>query len=430
MRNITICIIGLGYVGLPLAAAFGRKYQTFGFDASEDRISDLKNGIDYTLELSSEELKSSKNLRFINTLNQASESNFFIVTVPTPIDEGHKPDLSYLEAASESISKYLKKGDCVVYESTTFPGCTREICVPILESGSGLKFNEDFYCGYSPERINPGDKEHRLENILKIVSGSNPDITKKIESIYSSIISAGVYVAPSIEVAEAAKVIENAQRDLNIAFVNELALIFDKFNLDTSQVLKAASTKWNFLDFKPGLVGGHCIGVDPYYLTYQAEKKGYLPEVILSGRRLNDSMAEFVANKTIKQAITLGINISQMRVAIIGLSFKENCPDIRNSKVFDIIETIRTYGIEPLIFDDWVNEKELMIKTKLKLSVATDLKNSNIFILATPHKSILDDLDSIIDQNLAEDTQNIIFDVKSVLPNKYKLYKNLKIISL
>lgn len=425
-----ICIIGLGYVGLPLAVAFGKKFETLGFDVSEERIIDLNSGIDKTLEVDTEDLKSSSNLTFTFDINDAAKCNFFIVTVPTPIDAANKPDLSYLQSASHSIGKILKRGDCVIYESTTYPGCTREFCAPILESQSGLKLNEDFYCGYSPERINPGDKTHRLENILKIVSGSNSEIATIIQNLYSQIISAGIYVASSLEVAEAAKVIENSQRDLNIAFVNELSLMFDRFGLNTSEVLDAASTKWNFLNFKPGLVGGHCIGVDPYYLTHKAETSGYLPEVILAGRRVNDSMAAFVANKSVKEAMLSGIELAKMKVSILGLSFKENCPDIRNSKVFDIISTLESWNIKPNLFDDWVDEEQLFSTHGLKLSNENDLKNTNIFILATPHETILSGIQDILDKNFQEESTIIIFDVKGALPSSYSSNPRLKVLSL
>ena len=430
MEKISICVVGLGYVGLPLAVAFGKKFETFGFDISERRINELKEFKDKTLELTSDEISLSTQLNFTDDINTCSECNYFIVTVPTPIDQNKVPDLTFLKEASLMISKIIKKGDCIIYESTTFPGCTREFCVPLLEKGSNLKFNEDFFCGYSPERINPGDKEHRLENIIKVVSGSNNEITDKISDLYKTIISAGVHIAESIEVAEAAKVIENSQRDINIAFINELSLIFEKLNLNTSDVLRAARTKWNFLDFKPGLVGGHCIGVDPYYLTYRAEKTGYIPEVILSGRRLNDSMANHVAKRTIKAALSKDYDLKEIKVCVLGITFKENCPDIRNSKALEIIDELETWGISPLIYDDWVNSSEIQKSVNLRLSKFDDLLDSDIYILATPHDSLIDQFSKSL-KKILQKKEVIIFDVKSkILDPELKNNKNLTLLSL
>lgn len=430
MEKISICVVGLGYVGLPLAVAFGKKFETFGFDISEKRIIELKELNDKTLELTSDEISLSTQLNFTDDINTCSECNYFIVTVPTPIDQNKVPDLTFLKEASLMISKIIKKGDCIIYESTTFPGCTREFCVPLLEKGSNLKFNEDFFCGYSPERINPGDKEHRLENIIKVVSGSNNEITDKISDLYKTIISAGVHIAESIEVAEAAKVIENSQRDINIAFINELSLIFEKLNLNTSDVLRAARTKWNFLDFKPGLVGGHCIGVDPYYLTYRAEETGYIPEVILSGRRLNDSMANHVAKRTIKTALSKDYDLKEIKVCVLGITFKENCPDIRNSKSLEIIDELETWGISPLIYDDWVNSSEIQKNFNLRLSKFDDLLDSDIYILATPHDSLIDQFSESL-KKILQKKEVIIFDVKSkILDPDIKNNKNLTLLSL
>ncbi|MBI3482881.1 MAG: nucleotide sugar dehydrogenase [Bacteroidetes bacterium] len=346
-----IGIIGLGYVGLPLAVEFGKIIDTVGFDINQTRIEELQRGVDRTLEVESIELNDTKHLTFSSKPNDLKSINHFIVTVPTPVDEFHVPDLRPLQSASKTVGSVLKKGDIVIYESTVYPGCTEEICVPILEKESGLIFNKDFFAGYSPERINPGDKQHRLPNIKKITSGSTPDIAEKVDHLYKKIIKAGTHKASSLKVAEAAKVIENCQRDLNIAFVNELALIFHRMGIDTHAVLEAASTKWNFLPFKPGMVGGHCIGVDPYYLTYKAESLGYHPEVILSGRKINDNMAVYIANDVIKLMAKNQLPIHGGKVLVLGLTFKENCPDIRNSKVVDLIRELSSFGTQVDIYD-------------------------------------------------------------------------------
>ncbi len=430
MDKDSICIVGLGYVGLPLAVAFGKKFKTFGFDTSQARIAELEKFDDKTLELNSDEISKSKELTFTNDITDCKNCNYFIVTVPTPIDQNNVPDLTYLKNASSMIAKVMKKGSCIIFESTTFPGCTREFCVPLLEKGSNLKFNEDFFCGYSPERINPGDKKHRLENIIKVVSGSTDEITRKISKLYQKIITAGVHVAESIEVAEAAKVIENSQRDLNIAFVNELSLIFEKLGINTSDVLKAAGTKWNFLNFEPGLVGGHCIGVDPYYLTYRAEESGYIPEVILAGRRLNDSMAKYVANKTIKVALANNLDLKKIRVCILGITFKENCPDIRNSKVFDILSELNSWGISPMVYDDWADKSKVKDVHSLELSTLDDVKNSDVFILASPHNSLLADAKNIIASS-SKQRKLIVFDVKNrIAESELRLDKNIIYLSL
>jgi UDP-N-acetyl-D-glucosamine/UDP-N-acetyl-D-galactosamine dehydrogenase len=358
LPELKIAIIGLGYVGLPLAVEFGKKVPVTGFDIHQRRIDELKAGQDHTLEVSAEELKQATRLTYTAQLEDLKECNFYIVTVPTPIDDFKQPDLTPLIKASTSIGQVLKKGDIVVYESTVYPGATEEACIPVLEQVSGLKFNQDFFAGYSPERINPGDKQHRVTNILKITSGSTPQVAEFVDQVYNLIIEAGTHKAPSIKVAEAAKVIENTQRDVNIALINELALIFNKMGIDTEDVLKAAGTKWNFLPFRPGLVGGHCIGVDPYYLTHKAQSIGYHPEIILAGRRLNDAMGAYVVTQLVKQMIKKKIQVEGSKVLVLGLSFKENCPDIRNTKIIDIINELKEYQIEVDIYDPWVDISE------------------------------------------------------------------------
>ena len=358
VEQLKIAVIGLGYVGLPLAVEFGKKKSVKGFDIHQKRIDELKKGLDHTLEVSQEELKQATKLNFTANLNDLKDCNFFIVTVPTPIDDYKQPDLTPLVKASESIAQVLKKGDVVVYESTVYPGATEEVCIPVLEKVSGLKFNQDFFAGYSPERINPGDKLHRVTNILKITSGSTHEVADFVDQVYNLIIEAGTHKAPSIKVAEAAKVIENTQRDVNIALINELALIFNKMDIDTEAVLKAAGTKWNFLPFRPGLVGGHCIGVDPYYLTHKAQSIGYHPEIILAGRRLNDSMGSYVVTQLIKAMLKKRIQVEGSKVLVLGLSFKENCPDIRNTKIVDIVNELKEYDIEADIYDPWIDVKE------------------------------------------------------------------------
>jgi UDP-N-acetyl-D-glucosamine/UDP-N-acetyl-D-galactosamine dehydrogenase len=358
LRRARIGIVGLGYVGLPLAVEFGKKYRTLGFDLKLARIKELAAGKDSTLEVNRAELKGSTHLEFTANPRDLKRCNVYIVTVPTPIDEYKRPDLTPLIKASESIGSVLSKGDVVVYESTVYPGCTEEVCVPILERVSGLKFNQDFFAGYSPERINPGDKQHRLPSIRKVTSGSTPEVATFVNELYASIITAGTHKASSIKVAEAAKVIENTQRDVNIALINELALIFNRMNIDTEEVLIAAGTKWNFLPFRPGLVGGHCIGVDPYYLTHKAQEIGYHPEMILAGRRLNDNMALYVAGEVVKLMTSKRIHVKGARILILGLTFKENCPDLRNSKVIDIIRELEKYGAKVDVYDPWIDVKE------------------------------------------------------------------------
>lgn len=358
INNIKIAVIGLGYVGLPLAVEFGKQHSVVGFDINANRIVSLKAGTDHTLEVSDEELRQATHLNFSSDIQALEYCNFFIVTVPTPIDEYKQPDLTPLISASKAIGALLKRNDIVVYESTVYPGATEEVCIPVLEKTSGLIFNQDFYAGYSPERINPGDKEHRVTNILKVTAGSTPEVADFVDEVYNLIITAGTHKAPSIKVAEAAKVIENTQRDVNIALINELAVIFNKMNIDTEAVLTAAGTKWNFLPFRPGLVGGHCIGVDPYYLTHKAQAIGYNPEIILAGRRLNDSMGEYVVTQLVKTMIKKRIQVEGAKVLILGLSFKENCPDVRNTKVIDIVHELQEYNIAVNVLDPWVNVSE------------------------------------------------------------------------
>lgn len=358
LKEIKLAIIGLGYVGLPLAVAFSSKYNVLGFDISKKRIQDLKEGNDFTLEVSSEELKDATQLRFSSDLEELKTANVYIVTVPTPIDAHKQPDLTPLIKASETLGRVISKGDIIIYESTVYPGATEEDCIPVVEKVSELIFNKDFFAGYSPERINPGDKEHKVTSIKKVTSGSTPEIAELIDQLYASVITAGTYKASSIKVAEAAKVIENTQRDLNIALINELAIIFNKMGIDTEEVLKAAGTKWNFLPFRPGLVGGHCIGVDPYYLTHKAASIGYHPEVILAGRRINDSMAAYVASQLVKALIKQRIQVEGANVLIMGLTFKENCPDLRNTKVVDIISELREYNINIDVYDPWISVDE------------------------------------------------------------------------
>lgn len=413
MNNHTIAVIGLGYVGLPLAVEFGKHFNTFGFDIHQTRIDELKKGFDRTLESNEESILSAKNLVFTNQLQDLKAANIFIVTVPTPIDKNNKPDLSPLISASSSVGQVLKKGDIVIYESTVYPGCTEDDCVPVLEKFSGLKFNEDFYCGYSPERIVPGDKERTLTKIKKITSGSTPAIAETVDQLYKKIIVAGTYKAASMKVAEAAKVIENCQRDLNISFVNELALIFDRMNIDTTEVLEAAGTKFNFLPFKPGLVGGHCISVDPYYLTTKAESLGYYPEVIHSGRRINDNMGEFIANKVVKLMIQKNLVVKGAHVLVMGITFKENCPDLRNSKVIDVIAELKEFGIQVDIYDPQADKEE--VNHEYGLSLIDNLVNNHYqaVIHAVSHK----EFQTVNIKNLLSEN-GVIYDVKSVLPKE------------
>ena len=419
--NIKITIIGLGYVGLPLARLFATKYSVVGFDINLKRISELNSGLDNTLEISENLLKSvlkieknDKNGLFCtNDINDIQDCNYYIVTVPTPVNSNNRADLTPLYKASETVAKVLKKGDIVIYESTVYPGVTEDECVPILEKNSGLKFNIDFFAGYSPERINPGDKEHTVDKILKVTSGSTPEIGIKVNDLYKSIITAGTYLAPTIKVAEAAKVIENSQRDINIAFVNELAKIFNLLEIDTHAVLEAAGTKWNFLPFKPGLVGGHCIGVDPYYLAQKAQEVGYNPEIILAGRRLNDSMGEYVASQIVKLMIKKGINIKGTNLLMLGITFKENCPDVRNTKIVDVVKCIADYGVNVTIFDPWANPIE--VKKEYNLENFTNLPNKRFdaIVLGVAHQEFLD-----LDFERLKTENSVIYDVKGILKEK------------
>lgn len=405
----SIAVIGLGYVGFPLAVEFGKLYPTLGFDIDQARIAELQRGFDRTQEVSEAQLATSLSLRFSSQAEDLRACNTFIVTVPTPIDHFKKPDLSPLIKASEMIGRVLKKGDVVIYESTVYPGCTEEDCVPVLEKHSGLVFNQDFFCGYSPERINPGDKVNTLTKIKKVTSGSTPEVAEQVDALYRSIIQAGTHKASSIKVAEASKAIENAQRDVNISFVNELALIFDRMGIDTTEVLEAAGTKWNFLNFKPGLVGGHCIGVDPYYLLHKSESLGYYPQVILSGRRVNDNMGIFVANKLVKLMIQKGKKIGGARTLMLGITFKENCPDIRNSRVVDIYKELIDFGMEVDVYDPWANSEEVEKEHGISL-VETLGEDYDAIVLTVAHGEFLG---LPFDKLKARD--GIIFDIKSVL---------------
>jgi UDP-N-acetyl-D-galactosamine dehydrogenase len=386
LKDMTIAVVGLGYVGLPLAVEFGKKFDTIGFDINSNRINELSSGVDHTLEVSAQELKSATLLKFSADIEQLRHATVFIVTVPTPIDEHRQPDLTPLIKASETIGKVIKKGDVVVYESTVYPGATEEDCIPVIERVSGLTFNTDFFAGYSPERINPGDKEHRVTTIKKVTSGSTAEIAEFVDQLYRSIITAGTHKASSIKVAEAAKVIENTQRDLNIALINELAVIFNKLNIDTEEVLLAAGTKWNFLPFRPGLVGGHCIGVDPYYLTHKAEAIGYHPEVILAGRRINDSMGRYVVSQLVKAMIARRVHVNGAKVLVLGLTFKENCPDVRNTKVVDIVTELKEYGMEADVYDPWVDPEEAQQEYGITPVAAPKSGEYDAVIIAVAHQ--------------------------------------------
>ena len=426
-NNHTISVIGLGYVGLPLARLFATKYPVVGFDINHTRVEELREGKDLTREVEEDLLKSvlknensAGNGLFVSgELRDIEHSNIYIITVPTPVDKNNRPDLTPLYKASETVGKVLKKGDIVIYESTVYPGATEEECIPVLERVSGLKFNQDFFAGYSPERINPGDKRHTVEKILKVTSGSTPEIGKIVDELYRSVIAAGTHLAPTIKVAEAAKVIENSQRDINIAFVNELAKIFNLMNIDTHAVLEAAGTKWNFLPFKPGLVGGHCIGVDPYYLAQKAQEFGYHPEIILAGRRLNDSMGEYVASQIVKALIKKKIKVGETRLLMLGITFKENCPDVRNTKIVDVVESLRDYGISVTIYDPWANPAE--VKHEYGLDCVNDLSavhgsnipesgNFDAIVLAVAHQEFLD-----LDLKPLKKENSVVYDVKGIL---------------
>lgn len=413
IEDVKLAVVGLGYVGLPLAVEFGKRRPVLGFDINTRRIDELLEGQDHTLEVESEELARATQLRFTADAEALAEANVFIVTVPTPIDQYKQPDLTPLIRASETIGRVLKRGDIVIYESTVYPGATEEVCVPVLARVSGLRYNEDFYAGYSPERINPGDKEHRVANIRKVTSGSTPEVADLIDRLYAEIIVAGTHKAPSIKVAEAAKVIENTQRDVNIALINELALIFNKLDIDTQAVLEAAGTKWNFLPFRPGLVGGHCIGVDPYYLTHKAQSIGYHPEIILAGRRLNDGMGSYVVSQLIKAMTKRRIQVQGSRVLVMGLAFKENCPDLRNTRVVDIVRELGEYNIEVDVYDPWVQPDEAMQEYGIR-PVAEPLKGAyDGIVLAVAHQQFKDmGRDAI--RGLGKE-QHVLYDLKYVL---------------
>ncbi|MGC4129435.1 MAG: nucleotide sugar dehydrogenase [Bergeyella sp.] len=422
-QSLKISVIGLGYVGLPLARLFSTKYPVVGFDINEKRIAELNSGKDETLEVSDDLLKSalvSENPKFgetglfcSNKLDDISDSNIYVVTVPTPVDKNNRPDLTPLYKSSETVGKVLKKGDIVIYESTVYPGVTEEECIPVLEKVSGLKFNEDFFAGYSPERINPGDKLHTVEKILKVTSGSTPEIGKIVDNLYKSVIEAGTHLAPTIKVAEAAKVIENSQRDINIAFVNELAKIFNLMNIDTHDVLEAAGTKWNFLPFKPGLVGGHCIGVDPYYLAQKAQEFGYHPEIILAGRRMNDSMGQYVAGEVVKLMLHKDLKVKNSKVLVLGFTFKENCPDVRNTKVVDVVSNLKEYGTDVTIFDPWANPAEVQHEYGITTVTTLPDEKYDAVVLAVSHNEFKNiDIQNILNTN------GIIYDVKGVLEEK------------
>lgn len=416
MNKTKIAIIGLGYVGLPLARLFATKYPVVGFDINKKRVDELISGIDHTLEVEANILQSvlkkqtndDIGLVCSYNLDDIKDCNYYIVTVPTPVDKNNRPDLTPLYKASETVGKVLKKGDIVIYESTVYPGATEEDCIPVVEKTSGMKYNVDFFAGYSPERINPGDKEHTVEKIKKVTSGSTPEIGEKVNTLYSSVILAGTHLTPTIRVAEAAKVIENSQRDINIAFVNELKKIFDKMNIDTNAVLEAAGTKWNFLPFKPGLVGGHCIGVDPYYLAQKAQEYGYHPEIILAGRRMNDSMGEYVASEVVKKMIKQGIQVKGSNILVLGITFKENCPDVRNTKVVDVIRELKEYDTNVTIFDPWANQEE--VKHGYGLDILTEMPKGKFdaVVLAVAHREF---------RNLNIDSlkKGIIYDIKGIL---------------
>lgn len=414
LSDAKIAIIGLGYVGLPLAVEFGKKYQTLGFDINQARIDELKSGTDNTLEVSDEELSATKELSFSCTVEELKNSNIYIITVPTPIDEHKQPDLTPLVKASEMLGKVVNKGDILIYESTVYPGATEETCIPAVEQVSGLVFNQDFYAGYSPERINPGDKEHRVTNILKVTSGSTPEVATIVDELYRSIIIAGTHKASSIKVAEAAKVIENTQRDVNIALINELSIIFNKLDIDTLEVLEAAGTKWNFLPFRPGLVGGHCIGVDPYYLTHKAQSVGYHPEMILAGRRLNDGMGAYVVSQLVKNMLHKRIQVEDANVLVMGLTFKENCPDLRNTKIVDVVSELKEYNMNVDITDPWCSSEQAEHEYGLSLVEEPKLNSYDAIILAVSHnefKALGVDKIRALGKN-----SHVLYDLKYVLP--------------
>ena len=418
MKNIKICVVGLGYVGLPLAVAFAEKFKVIGFDVNSNRAEELDNGHDKTLEINDKELKSvKKNIVYSSDIAEAKDCNIYIVTVPTPIDRANRPDLSPLIKSSNSIGTVLEKGDIVIYESTVYPGVTEEICVPELENSSGLIYNKDFYCGYSPERINPGDKNHTVKKILKVTSGSTIEIADIIDNLYNQVITAGTYKASSIKVAEASKVIENTQRDVNIALINELALIFDQMCIDTNEVIDAAASKWNFINLKPGLVGGHCIGVDPYYLTFKAEELGYKPDLILASRQINNGMSKYIADQTIKQMNKAGKEVKNSNILVLGVTFKEDCPDMRNTKVVDIIEELKNFGANVDVYDPWVNptEEKKWYRHGIISNPVDNDKKYDAIVVAVAHKKFKE-YTSKTYSNLSNDNE-VIIDIKNIVPN-------------
>jgi UDP-N-acetyl-D-glucosamine/UDP-N-acetyl-D-galactosamine dehydrogenase len=420
-ENIKIAIIGLGYVGLPLARLFATKFPVVGFDINQSRVDELRKGVDSTLEVENDILQAclvneplKRNGLYCSTdLQDIKDCNYYIITVPTPVDKNNRPDLTPLYKSSKTVGNVLKKGDIVIYESTVYPGVTEDECIPVLEKISGLKFNQDFFAGYSPERINPGDKEHTVEKILKVTSGSTPEIGKKVDELYSRVITAGTHLAPTIKVAEAAKVIENSQRDINIAFVNELAKIFNMMDIDTQDVLKAAGTKWNFLPFKPGLVGGHCIGVDPYYLAQKAQELGYHPEIILAGRRMNDSMGQYVAGEVVKLMLKNDLKVKAANVLVMGITFKEDCPDVRNTKVVDVVKNLKDYGVNITIYDPLANPYEVMHEYGLKTTKTLPTEKFESIVLAVAHKEFL-----TMDLSSLKAPKAVVYDVKGVLEDK------------
>ena len=413
-----IAIIGLGYVGLPLAVEFGKYRPVLGFDINQQRIAELQSGQDHTLECSPEQLQEAAHLNYSNHLDELRGCQIYIVTVPTPVDQANRPDMTPLVKASETVGKVLKAGDIVIYESTVYPGATEEVCVPMLEKFSGLKFNQDFYCGYSPERINPGDKVNTLTTIKKITSGSTPEIADEVDALYQQIIKAGTWKASSLKVAEAAKVIENSQRDLNIAFVNELSVIFERIGIDTLEVLEAAGSKWNFLPFRPGMVGGHCIGVDPYYLTHKAEELGYHPQVILAGRRINDDMARYAASSVVKRMLQNGIDVARSTVGVMGITFKENCPDIRNSKVADLVKELQQWGVNVVVADPWAESDEVMHEYGIELGVIDAQNQVDALVVAVGHHEYREMTASQL-RALCKSEKPVLADIKS-LYNRYE----------
>lgn len=427
LKHAKIAIVGLGYVGLPLAVEFGKKRSVIGYDVKRDRVAELRKGLDRTRECTRDALRAARHLSYSCDESDLSDCGVFIVTVPTPIDASNRPDLKHLESASELVGRHLTVGDVVIYESTVFPGATEEVCVPILERVSGLKFNIDFFCGYSPERVNPGDRVNTLTKIMKVVSGSNEVVTEAIDDLYREIVSAGTWRASSIRVAEASKVIENAQRDLNIAFVNELSVLFNRLSIDTMEVLDAAGTKWNFLPFKPGMVGGHCISVDPYYLSYKAEQVGFLPQILLAGRRVNEGMAKYAARNVIRMLAGSGVEITNARVAVCGITFKENCPDIRNSKTFDLIAELKAWSIEVVVMDPWVDKREVEIEKNVKVVDTIKDKSCDAVFFTVGHRQFRSLTADDVFAMLKNPGKGVVGDLKSLFPKDAFQKSGLKV---